>query len=363
MSQAEKDSETGTPLPEEAADGGRLSEDRKLIYIDTIRGLAILLVITVHHSQQFALGIWNTVANYGQMGVQLFFLASAITLCNSIAVRTKERRPTINFFIRRIFRIAPLYYTGIIIYGSLDFFLRYTGARVGPSPYTFGNIISNVLFVHGFVPSAFNNIVPGGWSIATEMTFYAIFPALLVCVRAIQTRFGTAAVFWLSGGWLILDVVVQSLAERSGLKIDNNSILYCNIINQMPVFLIGIGAYYRYFVDKSAPFPTWLSALSFIVLSCAAWVSLLSGGVLGLALLPTLAGFAFFFLVDLARKSVTNSGPLERIGQVSFSIYIFHFLFAWQATRLLSNKAMPIIHSVPVVYVLTLAMSITAARI
>lgn len=32
------------------------------------------------------------------------------------------------------------------------------------------------LFVHGFHPQSINSVVPGGWSIAVEMTFYAVFP-------------------------------------------------------------------------------------------------------------------------------------------------------------------------------------------
>ena len=53
-------------------------------------------------------------ANKGKYGVQLFFIASAFTLFLS-----RHRRSEVgnkNFFIRRFFRIAPMYYLGIILY-------------------------------------------------------------------------------------------------------------------------------------------------------------------------------------------------------------------------------------------------------
>lgn len=55
-------------------------------YIDTLRGLAIFLVLSVHTSQFYQLGSeLSTFARYGQLGVQLFFVASAYTLCISMS--------------------------------------------------------------------------------------------------------------------------------------------------------------------------------------------------------------------------------------------------------------------------------------
>ena len=64
-----------------------------------------------------------------------------------------------NFYIRRYFRIAPLYYLGIVAYAAL-----YISAGKGSS-YTAGNILANVFFVHGVIPSANNSIVPGGFEV------------------------------------------------------------------------------------------------------------------------------------------------------------------------------------------------------
>jgi peptidoglycan/LPS O-acetylase OafA/YrhL len=75
---------------------------------------------------------------------------SAFTLALSLHSRAGE--PLRNFFIRRFFRIAPLYYTALAYYLWQDGL----GPRywLGEAPrVTVANIISTVLFVNGVGPS------------------------------------------------------------------------------------------------------------------------------------------------------------------------------------------------------------------
>lgn len=93
-----------------------LAKTRQYDYIDIVRGVAILGVIAVHSHQ----GIKNLstpiswIFNYGQLGVQLFFIASALTLC--LSTRERDETSPYYFYIRRYFRIAPLYYFAIFLY-------------------------------------------------------------------------------------------------------------------------------------------------------------------------------------------------------------------------------------------------------
>jgi peptidoglycan/LPS O-acetylase OafA/YrhL len=144
-----------------------------------MRGTAILMVIAVHTSlsvpglPQFA----KLLCAYGQMGVQLFFVASAYTLSRSHVARSAEPHALANFYLRRFFRIAPLYYVAIALYLALYVASHDVGAAVR-GYYSARNVAANLFFLHGFVASANNHVVPGGWSIGTEVAFYAIFPAL-----------------------------------------------------------------------------------------------------------------------------------------------------------------------------------------
>jgi peptidoglycan/LPS O-acetylase OafA/YrhL len=92
------------------------SAAEKLEYIDVLRAVAILMVIFVHNSQTVN-GLSTevkSISEYGQIGVQLFFVASAYTLCFSQTKRRQDKFPLRSFFLRRFFRIAPLYYFAII---------------------------------------------------------------------------------------------------------------------------------------------------------------------------------------------------------------------------------------------------------
>ena len=137
----------------------------KLKYIDALRGLAILGVVVVNtasygHSKYPEL--IQALINQGERGVQLFFVVSAFTLFLSYHHRLDQgTTATRNFFLRRFFRIAPLYYLAILYFLWQDGF----GPRywLGDEPFvTPWNILSNFLFMHGIHPSWITSVVPGG---------------------------------------------------------------------------------------------------------------------------------------------------------------------------------------------------------
>ena len=94
-----------------------MSENRIELF-DFLRGLAIFLVIINHvpyHSYNFENQSDYIVKNFllfGTYGVQLFYIVSACTLFRSIKLRDEKNYKA--FFIRRFFRIAPIFYIGII---------------------------------------------------------------------------------------------------------------------------------------------------------------------------------------------------------------------------------------------------------
>ncbi len=177
----------------------------KLNYIDSIRGVAILMVILVHAAQSVPglSPLTSLLADYGQMGVQLFFVASAYTLCLSATKRRGESRGWLKYAIRRYFRIAPLYYLGILIYFGRALIEAANGivGRTLLEDYSLANVAANVLLVHGFYPPANNTVVPGGWSIGTEVAFYAIFPTIFYLASRVEIgKHFSRIVAWILGG-------------------------------------------------------------------------------------------------------------------------------------------------------------------
>ena len=282
----------------------------KLSYIDVLRGIAVLLVITVHHGMVFRqLPLIQSMSGFGQMGVQLFFVASAYTLCLSAS---RRREPLRNFYLRRLFRIAPLYYFAVVLYAIVAYTQAAFGGGDRTADYSLLNIASNLLFLHGLIPPANNSVVPGGWSIATEMMFYSIFPLLFRALSRWSKLLGGwlpwAAVGGAFAANLIAQFLIITVLHRSGIA--NNSFLYYSLLNQLPVFLVGMALYFgqpRVIVIRD----TVLMLAAGI--ACFACIRL--PGHIGAILSPLLAGICFACLFGIVRHLTKEGGYSQKLAR------------------------------------------------
>ena len=341
----------------------------KLDHIDTMRGLAILMVVFVHtascvpdlSNQAIAL------SGYGQMGVQLFFVASAFTLCHSAIARRGEDLPLISYAIRRYFRIAPMYYIGIVMYCALSVLENWVlhHALKSSAEYTLPNVLANVFFVHGFVPGGANNkIVPGGWSIGTEMAFYAVFPLLFAGFMKLgKLNLRTAALIF-AITVLASQAVLWAVYEVTGLAVADLSFMYFNIVNQLPVFVLGMVLFFLVREDRWPIKSKWGNVAGFVAFTAAtalAWAAAHPN----FSAIPVLAGLSFLFLFKVLEETrALNPVFLRRIGKVSFSMYVLHFFFAYKITRALGKVLVPKIGegaSLAVLFVIAAAGSYLAA--
>jgi len=325
---------------ESRSSGVRLrKEPPKYPWIDALRGAAILGVIAVHASDHVAgwRGPTEFLCAFGQMGVQLFFIASAITLCLSTASRA-ERHPVLSFYIRRYFRIAPLYYAGIILYALVSIpnnYLHGHGLHAGAA-YNLPNVTANFLFIHGFYAPGNNNVIPGGWSIATEMGFYVIFPFLFVLYAGLG-RWREA----LTGVIIALCGAVELvIGSYTGQWPWNNKFEYYSLLNQLPVFLIGILAYYRL---KSAPvkiLPVAITGTLALLAAAGLWNW---SAPMAFYFIPMLCAIGFSALALIfSQISIHYPHLLIAVGKNSYSIYILHF-----AALLLVDWGMNHLHAYP----------------
>jgi peptidoglycan/LPS O-acetylase OafA/YrhL len=297
---------------------------KKLEFIDALRGLAILGVIMVHtlaHGTSNPSGKIGIMISSGSNGVQLFFLASAFTLFLSFKNRSsKEAFPIRNFFVRRFFRIAPMYYLGISYYLLQDGYgpRFWLGDATHITPL---NIISNFTFLHGFNPYWVNSLVPGGWSIGIEMTFYAVLPFLFSKIKNLNQAF----IFFISS--LFLKLLLYALLIKFPLINSEslwNGYLFFYFPSQLPVFSLGIIFYFLVIENES------LTSIS------GKWILLFSGLlILQLStqtthILPThvLFGIGFLLLgyaLSTYKFKLLVNPIITHIGKISFSMYLVHF--------------------------------------
>lgn len=310
--------------------------------IDQIRGWAIFLVLCNHVAawvDQLSPAV-AVFSKLGQLGVQLFFVASAYTLCLSWFSTKPTSHGVARFYLRRFFRIAPLYYVGIGLFALLHYV---GGSSHGgeAAAYPWHAALVNGLFLHGFVPFANNNVVPGGWSIGTEMAFYLLFPGLLVLLLGRDAALAPRRIAWALGLAMALNIGLQSVLIQADGRLENNSFWYFNLVNQLPVFLCGMGLYAmdQRWTHGAAALRTCMVGVAVVFGALLLWVWK-GASPLAFAWVPTLAGVAMAAFMGLWMRWAPEMAWLTRLGQQSYAIYVVHTLFAWHGMKALKSAGL-----------------------
>lgn len=333
----------------------------KLNYIDAIRGIAIIMVVMHHAAQQGTIHLPHILAVFlslGTRGVQLFFIASAFTLFRSYQYRSAlEKQPTRNFFIRRIFRIAPAYYLAIIYYTYHESFggKFWFGAQPFISVY---NTISNILFVHGVSPYWINSLVPGGWSITVEMMFYTIFPLLFLKIKTIKDAF-VFLIFSLLFKIIIQEILIYNYYISSDFlwKI----FLFYYFPSQLPIFALGI---IMYFLIQNIQ-DIYTVSLKIKVLTVIL-IALQIGTSFNFLFFNHIVFGVLFVLFGIflsnGKLSFLSISVIRYIGKISYSMYILHFIvISWLSKFNLidfsQNYLINYVLKVSLILVITITMS------
>jgi peptidoglycan/LPS O-acetylase OafA/YrhL len=293
-------------------------------YIDAIRGYAILLVIAVHSSQYFdnLPSVVRTLADQGSRGVQLFFVASAITLCMSWRARHDGAIP---FYIRRFFRIAPMYYL------SIPLFLWVRG--FGPSIYApdgigWRHIAMAATFTHGLMPDTITSVVPGSWSIADEMMFYLIFPLLMFGLS--RVRFPGAALAVIVMTWVCLRIqshanVYVAYMPDPAWRAAWGTFTFLWLVQQLPCFLFGMLAFKWMAGGRPVRWPWALVLVSLLAMPFIAFFPNLPYiGRLGLPMQYGIIFAVFALGLSYWQPRLLVNPAIGWVGKVSFSGYLVH---------------------------------------
>ena len=160
-----------------------LSNNNRLPELDGLRALAILLVLLSHHLGSVPIASFRYVIEMGWVGVDLFFVLSGFLIGGILL----DQRPATNyyrvFYLRRFFRIVPLYallvIPGLLVlgFGLQSHFAGHSLAHQSP----YGMWLC-ALFLQNF-GSIFAFGVPlylsPTWSVAVEEQFYLLLPPLV----------------------------------------------------------------------------------------------------------------------------------------------------------------------------------------
>ncbi|MCC8145556.1 MAG: acyltransferase [Bacteroidales bacterium] len=302
-------------------------EPKKFEYIDSLRGIAILLVLIIHNGQHGS--VLTEVAPLvdkfrfaGRYGVQLFFLVSAYTLMLSHQSRKKEEKATRNFFIRRLFRITPMYYFALMVY-SIDslFIASHFTVLENVKAITFPDTIRNIFFLNTFFPNM-PYYVPGGWSVVAEISFYLLLPLMY---RYINNMNKALILF-------IASVGISVLFSTFCMHFYNDSgALYVSIMNQFPVFILGILLFFLVNGKKLSVKP-WVVVV--LIAAIPLYILFVPDDNLMDCLKASLLLFLFALIICKKQYKLIVNPFFSFVGKISFSMYLIHFGVLYWMTRL-----------------------------
>ncbi len=320
------------------------SSSDRLMFLDSLRALAIAMVVWLHVSELYNPN--STIANVGAFwgrGVQLFFIVSAFTLL-TVEHDVKYWR----FLGRRFFRIFPMLYIGIVFYTIRN---GMGASMYSPHGVTPIDVILNFAFLNAWFPNAAYSVMPGGWSISCEAMFYLAFPILMMKVRSVRES-SIFLLFTIVGSLITMGLILK-LGARGDPTIRSYS--YLNPIGQAPAFAFGFLVYFVFHSVRNRKISHLISPI--VVLSSLMTLVVLSGIGGPLARFHMIADGVLAILT----LSVALSPPrwlvnpwTAYVGRISYSVYVIHFGVIGVIGRLFKDS----VAAAPIAYLAIFAISI-----
>jgi peptidoglycan/LPS O-acetylase OafA/YrhL len=232
-----------------------------------------------------------------------------------------------DFYIRRVFRIAPMFWLAI------PFFVWLNGTErslYAPDGIGFRHVAMTATFIHGFWPDTITSVVPGGWSVADEVIFYAVFPAIAPAMLSAKWRSLIILAVTASIGGAQLSRLLEGSSYLLPASAQSEAGIYFSLWlpRQLPCFIFGIMLFKfsaeRPSIPESIARPACVLAVALML-----FIPFLEGVkyALPLGLSTTYGIFFSLFAFSLMywRKSPLINAPIGWIGKVSYSAYFVHF--------------------------------------
>jgi len=276
--------------------------------LDTIRGIAIILVILAHYFSNsikydditYILGNYTiNIGFLGRGGVMLFFFLSGFLITKSF----NNNQNLVSFYKSRFFRIYPPYLFSILIYFLLSIFLfRFT------EQYSFKEYLYNILMIQDFLYSPFVSNVY--WTLLIEIKFYFLIPLIFLFDKKIKISF--------------IDITFISIIMLN---------IYIFFMRGHPSWLLTwfvffwIGVYlYKHYTQSIS-----LRKLFIISFSAFIYLVLLKEFVLSCFLIINLILFMFFYHKNISNKFIAF------LGEISYSFYLLHTMISYPLLYLMTK--------------------------
>ena len=291
--------------------------------LDGLRAFAILIVATSH--------IVTSVIP-GGFGVTLFFFISGFIITRMMLEQDFSAASLRGFYVRRFFRLAPALFVFIAISGLAMSLL----ARPIPASDYLATLFYYANYHHFALSDGINSPLGITWSLAVEEHFYFVFPVLFICARKNLAAWLIGVIVAVCLWRFVLVYGLQAPIPRTYFATDTriDSIAWgCLLsamihkrdplldrIGGMPARLCGVGLLLVTFIVRDNGFRETIRY-----------------SLQGLALMPF---FCHLFWAPRSPgfiRAALESRPARFIGNISYSLYLYHFLALSMAQSLFAE--------------------------
>lgn len=302
--------------------------------LDGVRGIAILIVMIYH--LEWLMPTLHDYVKGGFLGVDLFFALSGF-LITSILLNEYEKTSTIslkNFFIRRCLRLMPAFWFFVIcLYLFGTYLLPEFQASLVYGRHDFIYALTYTMNWYSATNPGFDSNLNHTWSLSIEEQFYIIWS--LILYKAFAEKRKHEHILYLTLGLITVLSISRALRALTGA---DTRLLYYSTDTRIDSLLMGCGVS-MVFIWKMLPAETVKKVWFNLLLICsviAAFVVTFSLShedrnlyVFGLPMFNLAVAIMIFWLVStkgtIIHKVLENS-ILRWIGNVSYALYLWHYL-------------------------------------
>ena len=349
------------------------NEHKNTLYFPNLNGVRFIAAfwVIVHHIEQFKekFGFTNHLFStrfirmIGPLGVFLFFVLSGF-LITSLLLVEKEKTKTINivnFYMRRILRIWPLYYLtvflGLFILPQISF-LNIPNETIFIRENFTEKIILYIFILPNVVTVVFKHIpyLSQNWSIGVEEQFYYFWPWVIRQTKA--TRLLMVMVIFLFLFYFLRSLTVLYMPENGWWKYLNEFIKSLRITCMI---LGAIGAYFTYFHRDSQFIKILFHKITQWILYISL-ITLLSFGVYLRGINQEFYALIFTLILMNLAKNPNSILSLENpvfdyLGKISYGLYMYHTIAVVIGVKIAMNFQQSNWVSYSITYILTVSTS------
>jgi peptidoglycan/LPS O-acetylase OafA/YrhL len=286
------------------------------------RFIAALAIVVYHYGSNafpFNTQALSFIFKSANVGVSYFFTLSGFIMV--LAYSSSHRIAPLQYYKSRFARIGPAYYLSLALCGAMPLFI----AR---EKFDLAGFLLNATMLQAWVPSEALSINPPGWSLSTEVFFYAIFPFLFnfMYKKWNLWAISTGVVTFFLASQLIHNLLLNSNVYQ-GPHSSSHALIYYFPPMHLNEFLIGniSGLFYvKYFAGKNRAngLPIIiLMALTAAIMRFPPGLSL-HNGALAVIFVPLI----ILIITDKGLFSrVFSAKPLVFLGEISYGIYILQY--------------------------------------